>query len=773
MRHTFFWLLTVSLVACGSPEESSEDDARFVTDGASRDLAEFDAGVDVTPDGEGFDPDLCLDNQSFFEERMWPEVLSPVCGACHTPQGAGRISDMVFVSSAVPTYLEDNAAIVDEISRLERDGVSVLLLKPSNAIDHGGGAILTTDSARYALLEEFIARRDEPVICDEVGPEVVGNGLVLLNHQETYRAATLHLAGRLPSDGELNDIAAGGEQRLRVNLRVLMQEDGFYERLREIYADELLTDRFRPGQRAVQLLDNDDFPNRFWYDDESLEADRNAYRNEANEAIAIAPLELILSVVRGGRPFTEILTADYMMVNGYSARSLGLIDVFPAPNLRDPTLDIFREMQVPGVPHAGVLTTPVMLARFPSTDTNRNRHRARIFFDRFLATDILALAEQPISPNASDYHNPTLNDPQCTVCHTIMDPVAGAFQNWDNDGDREVPDDGWFPDLAPPGFGDQLLPGAQRESALRWLATQTAADARFAIATTHTIYEALTGQSILRIDPNAADPEAQRTAVEDQREFIDAVATRFEEENFNVRVIFEDIVMSPWFRAIAADDARPSDAIWAGRFRLRSPERLNRVVESTLGYPWRSSANATDWLTTRYLLLYGGIDSDAVTERLTQPSGLMLAVADRLAYNAACRSVARDFVLPPEERLLFPEVEPTFVPETPDGFAVEAAVEAIEDNIRHLHRHLLDEEVSDEELAATYALFEDVWRDGQAGLASGELVESLAFSCQANSDFWTGDSYGDDAISRDENYAIRAWMAVVTYLLGDSRFLYE
>ncbi|MFT5993821.1 MAG: hypothetical protein ACI82G_002826, partial [Bradymonadia bacterium] len=34
MRHTFFWLLTVSLVACGSPEESSEDDARFVTDGA-------------------------------------------------------------------------------------------------------------------------------------------------------------------------------------------------------------------------------------------------------------------------------------------------------------------------------------------------------------------------------------------------------------------------------------------------------------------------------------------------------------------------------------------------------------------------------------------------------------------------------------------------------------------------------------------------------------------------------------------------------------------
>ena len=34
----------------------------------------------------------------------------------------------------------------------------------------------------------------------------------------------------------------------------------------------------------------------------------------------------------------------------------------------------------------------------------------------------------------ADTNNPTMHNPSCTVCHTVMDPVAGAFQDYGDDG---------------------------------------------------------------------------------------------------------------------------------------------------------------------------------------------------------------------------------------------------------------------------------------------------------------------------------------------------
>ena len=73
-------------------------------------------------------------------------------------------------------------------------------------------------------------------------------------------------------------------------------------------------------------------------------------------------------------------------------------------------------MALPEVPTAGILTTSAWLNRFPTTDTNRNRHRAWVLMRRFLATDILRLADRPVDPTSSQVFNPTMNDPQCTVC---------------------------------------------------------------------------------------------------------------------------------------------------------------------------------------------------------------------------------------------------------------------------------------------------------------------------------------------------------------------
>ena len=75
------------------------------------------------------------------------------------------------------------------------------------------------------------------------------------------------------------------------------------------------------------------------------------------------------------------------MVNGYSAMSYGVTTT--PPTYGDIASEQFYQAQLAGYHHAGILSTPTFLNRYPTTDTNRNRHRAKIVFDYFLNTDIL------------------------------------------------------------------------------------------------------------------------------------------------------------------------------------------------------------------------------------------------------------------------------------------------------------------------------------------------------------------------------------------------
>lgn len=761
----------------GDAGEGGGADVGVLPDGGS---VGGDAGADVGSDGgeigadagidASTDPD-CVSNERFFAEQVWPDLMNPVCGACHTPQGIARDTEMVFVSAAVPTYLGDNLAIIEEVSRLERDGVSLLLLKPTNMIEHGGGAVLDVDSEGYALLEEVLERRDNPIVCADDG-ETNDDDLILLDEAGTLRKATIHLSGRLPTEDELATVAAGGEDALRNQLAFLLTEEGYFQRLRELFNDEMLSDAYLNGQDALSLLDNSEFPDRYFHESFEDDGTRRAYRDAANDSLARQPLELLVHIARQNRPLTELLTAQYTMVNDFSARALGITN--ETPSLDDPNAYVFREAIVAGHPHAGVLTMPTFLARFPSTDTNRNRHRSRIFFDRFLATDLLALAERPIDAEVSAYHNPTLNDPQCTVCHGIMDPVAGAFQNWDNDGDRRIPEDGWYPDLTPPGFDDQLLPGDQRQSALQWLANQTVDDPRFGLAMTRMVFTALIGQEPVTLPPGEVTPE-RVDAYEAQRAYLDDIAQGFIEANYSLNYLVIEIILSPWFRAVDDFGADPGLVSTAGTARFRSPELLARAVDATTGYPWRNNPRDTDYLLGTFRTLYGGIDSRDIISRIDQPNGIIVSIAERMAVQVACRHVPRDFVLAAEQRTLFPHVEMSFVPETPEGFDIPQAQEAIRANLVHLHAQLLGEtlEPTDPEITASYNLFYDTWQEGVAGINADEIGTGLPWQCIANRDWWTNENLGDREVRNDGHYTARAWMAVLTYLLTDYHFLYE
>jgi hypothetical protein len=154
----------------------------------------------------------------------------------------------------------------------------------------------------------------------------------------------------------------------------------------------------------------------------------------------------------------------------------------------------------------------------------------------------------------------------------------------------------------------------------------------------------------------------------------------------------------------------------------------------------------------------------------------MANVAARMSNEMACRAVARDFLLDAADRTLFPAVEIGYEPEDDNGFPIPGAQEAIEGNIAWLHQHLLGETLypGDPELERTYELFYETWKKGKAGIANATIDSWLPWSCRARTDFWTGEDLPEgQRLERDDDYTIRAWMAVTSYLLLDFRFLYE
>ncbi|MEO1273398.1 MAG: hypothetical protein AAFX99_35380, partial [Myxococcota bacterium] len=177
-----------------------------------------------------------------------------------------------------------------------------------------------------------------------------------------------------------------------------------------------------------------------------------------------------------------------------------------------------------------------------------------------------------------------------------------------------------------------------------------------------------------------------------------------------------------------------------------------------------------------YRILYGGIDSDDVTERITEPNGIMANVQLRMANELSCLHTARDFGQAEEERTFFPFVEMGFVPMDENGFAVDQAVGAIRRNIQHLYWHILGEEVdiNGPEVTLAYELFFDLWEEGKEGIAAEEIGERLPGTCQYTDDYWTGDDVPEEQrVINDPDYTVRAWMGVMTFMFADYRFLYE
>ncbi|MEZ4270592.1 MAG: DUF1595 domain-containing protein [Myxococcota bacterium] len=87
----------------------------------------------------------CSSTEQFFEQKVWTPLMSKVCIRCHTPSGLARDSRLHLDAADLTKTLQT----VREVAGLEENGTSLLLLKPTAQVAHGGGEVLVPGSPSY------------------------------------------------------------------------------------------------------------------------------------------------------------------------------------------------------------------------------------------------------------------------------------------------------------------------------------------------------------------------------------------------------------------------------------------------------------------------------------------------------------------------------------------------------------------------------------------------------------------------------------------------
>ena len=404
--------------------------------------------------------------EEVFSQHISGPIVQTKCVTCHVEGGASGNTRLVFVRAEdTPDHEALNLrAFEDLLAKVADEGGGSYVLNKIQGVGHGGGVQVSPGTEEFANMQRFLG-----LLGEEVAPpapvtvETLFDAVVMASPRKTLRRAALIFAGRLPTDEEYAAVADGDESVLRATIRGLMEGPQFHEFLIRASNDRLLTDR-----RDGNILKNSSFVD---YTNERYRlraaAQASGDGRELHEwdihvrhGARRAPLELIAYVVQNDLPYTEILTADYIMANPWAADAYGASTRFNDPD----DVHEFKPSRIvsyyrkgdgfiyeydPGLghrvldpgplitdyPHAGILNTTVFLKRYPTTATNRNRARARWTYYHFLGVDVEKSASRTTDPVAlADTNNPTMHNPACTVCHSVLDPAAGAFQNYNEGG---------------------------------------------------------------------------------------------------------------------------------------------------------------------------------------------------------------------------------------------------------------------------------------------------------------------------------------------------
>ena len=785
--------------------------------------------------------------KAFYRDDVDDGVQS-TCLACHRAEGVAQQSGARLVLTADADA--NHQAFTDFLALDDTDGARILA-KVTGQYGHGGGAVLTPSSLTYVALQDYLTMLGALTEGPQ-GEDAFWEGTAAEPRDITLRRAALLLAGQIPSAASLSK-ASESEAGLREQIMAAMNGPGFRDFVIRGANDRLLlnglgnglnfkdgaTDRY-PALAELMATLPTKVPEEFKASSRPFFA-RYAVQQGFRDAIMREPLELIAHVVMNDLSYQQVVTADHTMVNAFSdlayrsdagfshdfSDASGLWDRSEygefKPGYNDGHIphDQQYENNENGIksfsgyqewPHAGVLSTQAWLARYPSTDTNRNRARARWTYYHFLGVDIEKSAPRTTDPVAlADTNNPTMNNSACAICHQRLDPVAGAYQSFGDlghylsqyGGEDSLPNtykypehhggergstgyvegDTWYRDMRQPGLDGSVAEG--QDDSLQWLGQQIANDPRFAAATVRFWWPAIYGADPLMApeDDSAPNYGQHLRAFREQEALIGSLARRFEASEFNAKSLFADMLMAKWYRHSLTTDvelvtARGSELETVGRGRLLGPEELDRKNHAVFGRTWQQE----DWLKAHHFSVetaltgfraefsafYGGIDGATVTKRNREITPLMSNLTEAMASELACQIVIEDFNRPIGQRHIFTKVSKTTVP----GASLDET-QAFEKQINALLMRATHREASRSEMDQLVAA----------------VLSSAAEAVQNGPGFWRNNAvcdtwsiWGDDRDLTDEarsaRYSdptgmLRGWTTLIHGVLTSYGYLHD
>ncbi|MES2643479.1 MAG: DUF1592 domain-containing protein [Myxococcota bacterium] len=457
----------------------------------------------------------------------------------------------------------------------------------------------------------------------------------------------------------------------------------------EAYLDEYLADP-RFGDRVWTALS----PAWLTRADESDSADTTySMDDEAGFVAAMGeePLRLIGHVANEDLPYTDIVTADWTMVNEQLA-------AWYPTDYPDGGVGWQVARWTDHRPAAGVLATNGLWWRYPTTTGNANRGRANAIGRILLCSDTtersIELDANADLTDADAVADAVSNNPSCVACHTSIDPLGSYLWGFyvefsTNPADithyhpeRERLWQTFGGGVAPAFYG---APG----STLADLGRQIAADPRFPTCAVEQTTEILLQRPVAYADTDAL--AAHREA------FIQGGGT--------VRALWRAVMSSAEYRTLPVSD--PEGTTW----KMVTPDQYVTQLTDLTG--WTFTAGGADvFAEDRYGLrsMAGGGRAVFGTGAGLDPTPTMTLVHQRLAEAAAAHVTATDHADPGAARLF----------EAADFDATTPA----EARVRALVLRVLSRDATDEEIATLSTLWTELYttEEGAEGAWAGVLA---------------------------------------------------
>ena len=476
----------------------------------------------------------------------------------------------------------------------------------------------------------------------------------LLTPAEHLARVSMALRGVRPSEEDLRRVEEDPEA-IGELVDAYLESDSFGEVIRDLHNDALLLD--------AEIFELDPV---------------GPLQDEASSLIAESvlqgPLRLIEHVVRTDAPYTEIVTADYWLVDERSSVVWGTDyeeggEAWQAVDLPDDRAT------------AGILTDNGFYMRHESCGFNFNRGRAQLVAKALLCHDFLA-ADIDVDGSVD------LSDPEavatavdnvaaCVACHQTLDPLASTMNGFFEAAFPDPPyayplppmfieeyEEVW-PELtgrSPAFFGEPVADMTD-------LGQQIADDPRFSLCTAARFYGYFS-QVAHQDVPLEVASELQLV---------------LEDNDFSAKALVKHIMLSEDFRRAAVAEGSDAPAEDLVGYKRARPFQLANLVEDLTGYEWmldmqmlsEDEPDVTFSLARSafigFEVLAGGHDSFFQTTATTTANATTVLFMQTLAARGASYVVDSDFAVAADDRRLLGLVDP----DTADEAAVRAQLVAL------------------------------------------------------------------------------------------------